>query len=221
MATLISRRAFLAGTSAVALVPVLPNITIAAPVAAVEALRPSTTMWIAGHYGDFDWHVFEGKNKLDVLREALLYHGHGNGEEVAEMLTLDEKELAKELDRLGFGLDRAQKMDGLQPEEVEPHHWIRAGFGASCSRCDGECYAHDGARAIGTEVVCEECMTIPDLLSGGKWDKELAEERLTDWFVNHDCDEASVRKQMSRDFDPDAIPIEIWQKCLAEARAEL
>lgn len=61
------------------------------------------------------------------------------------------------------------------------------------------------------EVVCEECTTIADLL-GGDDDIQLAEERLTEWFLGHDCDEESVREQMSKSFDPDLIPSEVWQK---------
>jgi hypothetical protein len=80
---------------------------------------------------------------------------------------------------------------------------------------------HCSGSAFGTEAVCEDCTTIIDLLGSDDDDKELAEEQLTEWFLNHDCDEASVRKQMARSFNPDLIPLEIWQKCLAEARAEL
>lgn len=218
---MLNRRMFLASSSAVAVAYLAPAFPVStAPVTAVVA-KPDTTIWIAGHFGDFDWHVFEGKNKIDVLREALNYHGHGNAEEIEEILTLDEEALKKELDYMHFGLDRAARMDGLLPEEIKPYHWIKSGYGACCDRCSSECYDGDGGRAFGTEAVCEECTTIIDLLGSDDDDKELAEEQLTEWFLNHDCDEASVRKQMARNFDPDLVPTEIWQKCLAEARAEL
>lgn len=218
---MISRRMFLAGTSALAIVPALPSITIAAPIAAVEAAKPLTTIWVAGHAGDFDWQPFNAETRTDALRQALYYHNFGTPEEVDQLLTLPEADLKKRLDASWFGLDRAPTMDGLQPDEIKGHHWIDAGMGACCDRCDSECYGGDGGRVFGAEVVCEECTTLPDLLSGDDDDIELAEERLTEWFLGHDCDEASVREQMVRDFDPDLIPVDIWQKCLAEARAAL
>ena len=210
----LSRRKFLigfAGTACTALVPAQARniIQFDGPIV------PKTTIWIGGHHGDFDWHPFDARTRADALRQILYYHGHGNAEEVEEMLGLSDKEL----DGMHLGIERVKKMDGLAVDEIRGHHWIRAGFGACCDRCGSECYDGDGGRAFGTEAVCEECTTLTDLLGGDKWDREQAEERLTEWFLNHDCDEVSVRAQMARDENPDLIPAEFWQKCLAEARA--
>lgn len=216
---MISRRTLLVSASAAAIVPALPKMAFPASVAAVEAVKPTTTIWVAGHAGDFDWHPFHAESRIDALRQALYHHNFGTMSEVDELLALPEAELKKKLDAAWFGIDRVPSMDGLQPEEIKPHHWIDAGMGAFCQRCDSECYGGDGGRVFGAEVVCEDCTTIPDLLGGDEDDVEMAEERLTEWFLGHDCDERSVRKQMSKDFDPDLIPTDIWQKCLAEARA--
>jgi hypothetical protein len=213
---MLSRRAFLTSTAALAIVPALPAVLSAAPTVAVT--KPATTIWVAGHAGDFDWHPFHAETRLDALRQALYHHRFGTGDDMDELLALPEPELAKRLDSASFGLDRVPSMDGLQPAEIKPYHWIDAGMGAFCDRCDSECYGGDGGRVFGTEVVCEECTTIPDLLGADDDDVEIAEERLTEWFLGHDCDEQSVRRQMSKDSDPDLISPHIWQKCLAEAR---
>ena len=207
---MISRRMFLAGTSALAIVPALPTLALPTAAAApIETVKTATTIWVGGTDGEFDWRPFNAATKKDALKQLANYHGWEYDLEGDPYLPT------------GLSLQRAPKMDGLLPDEIKPHHWIRSGLGAFCDRCDSECYGNDTGRVFGTEVVCEECTTIPDLLSGDEYDVQMAEERLTEWFLDHDCDEASVREQMSRDFDLNLIPVDIWQKCLAEARAEL
>ncbi|WP_018445570.1 hypothetical protein [Rhizobium gallicum] len=208
---IMGRRAFLTNVAAVAVFPALPQIAMTEPVAVAEALKPATTIWVGGHNGEFDWHPFNAESREDAIKELLNYFGPDYSVD-GEPYTIEDADLC---------LERAKEMDGLEPEQVKPYHWILAGFGASCDRCGSECFAPDGARAIAGEAVCEECLTIPDLLEGDDYDQEDAEDRLKDWFIGHDCDEASVRKQMSRSFDPDLIPTDVWQKCLAEARAAL
>lgn len=195
---MLSRRAFLASTAAIALTPAIPKLSIAAPVA--QAVEPATTIWVGGTPGEFDWQPFHARSRDDALRQLCHYHG------------LDSETEANQL-----ALERAPKMDGLHPDEIKGHHWIKAGFGSLCSRCDGECDGSDGAVAIDTEVICEECLTLADRLALG-YDDEV-EERLIELMMDEDCDEAAVREVLNRDMDVDAIPATMWTKCLAEARA--
>lgn len=219
----LSRRAFLSGAAAVAIAPAIPSLPGAGTTVAAPAVAPAplTTIWVGGHAGEFDWHPFNAKTKKDALRELMYHHSFGNEEEIEAMMGLTEKELEKELRHSDLRLERVAKMDGLQTDEIESHHWIRAGLGASCDRCGDECYADGGARAIGANAVCEECLTLGDLLAGDKWDVEVAEERLTEMFIDHDCDEGAVFALVSRSCDPNTIGQSRWIKCLAEARAEL
>lgn len=215
---IMGRRAFLTSVAAVAVLPALPQIAMASPVAAAETLTPATTIWVGGHHGEFDWHPFNASSWRDAVKQMLEYHGHGNEEEIAATMTMTDEELRTELKHFGMDTERAHRMDGLQPDDIKSYHWIRAGLGASCSRCDSECYADNGARAIGTEAVCEECVTLTDLLQGDKWDRDRAEEQLVEIMVDEGCDEGEVFAILSRDNDMSAVTPEIWVKCLGEAR---
>lgn len=212
----LSRRKFLigfGGAACTALVPAQARniIPFDGPIV------PKTTIWIGGHVGEFDWQPFVASTRAEALRKLLRYHGECNAEDIEETLALSDRELEK----MGIGVERAKKMDGLQIEEIKPHHWIRAGFGAECDRCGYECYDGDGGRAIGTEAVCEECITLTDLLQGDKWDVEEAHGRLTEVFLDNDCDEATVRSILKNDIDASLISADVWQKCLSEARANI
>lgn len=214
---MLSRRAFLTSTAALAIVPALPAALSAAP--AVAVAKPATTVWVGGHYGEFDWHPFHGESKRDVIRQLLHYHGHGNDEEIEATMTMTDEELDAELKAMDMDVSRAPVMDGMEPDEIKAHHWIRAGMGAHCSRCDYECDAESGARAVGEEAVCEECLTLEDKLSLG--DNDEVEEELIELMMDHKCAEDEVREVLARSMDPTVIPATMWEKCLATARAEL
>lgn len=214
---MINRRTFLAGTSAVAVAPMLSPLSMAEAVTVVAPL-PKTTIWVGGHYGEFDWKPFHAKDRLDALRQLLHYHGW-NEEEIGRALTLPEEQLAKELSCSEIDVARAEVMDGLQVDEIKAHHWIRAGMGACCSRCSYECDAESGARAVGEEAVCEECLTLGDKLAIG--DNNEVEEELIELMMDHECAEGEVREVLARSMDPAVIPAAMWEKCLATARAEL
>lgn len=217
---MISRRIFLASTAALAIAPVLPSIASTVP--AVSAAQSAIPTWVGGHWGEFDWKPFIGDTKRDVIRQLLRYHGHGNDEEIAVTMTMTDVELDAELAKLELSVSRAPIMDGLRPDEIKAHHWIRAGFGYSCTRCDSEAYAEDGGRAIGEEVVCVDCTTVSDLIkSGHPYDIDLAEERIIEIMMDHDCDEGEAFEVLARDNDMGAITPPLWVKCLAAARAEL
>lgn len=214
---MISRRTFLAGTSAVAVAPLLPALPVA-EAAPIVAELPKTTIWVGGHYGEFDWHPFHAKDRPDALRQLLHYHGW-NEEEIGRALTLPEEKLAKELSSAEIDVARAEVMDGLQVDEIKAHHWIRAGMGACCSRCSYECDVESGARAVGEEAVCEECLTLEDKLALG--DSDEVEEELIEMMMDHECAEDEVREVLARSMDPTVIPAALWEKCLVAARAEL
>ncbi|PYB71306.1 hypothetical protein [Rhizobium wuzhouense] len=201
---MLSRRAFLTSSAALAIAPALPSI--AAPVAAPAEAAPATTIWVGGHDGEFDWRPFDATSREDAARQLLAYHGRD--------IDLDGRPYT--LEDACMSLERAHKMDGLQVDEIRSHHWIRAGFGSFCERCDSECFAFDGARVISGEVVCQECVTITDLLADG--DDDDAQERLVEIMIDEECDEGAVFSILVRDNDMSVITPEFWIKCLGEAR---
>jgi hypothetical protein len=214
-----SRRQFLGAAVATSCSALLPEIALPAPAVQHEMVAPATTIWVGGHNGEFDWQPFNAQTWRDAVKQMLEYHGFGNDEEIAATMTMTDEELRAELKHFQMDTERVAKMDGLQPDEVKAHHWIRAGLGASCSRCDNECYADNGARAIGTEAVCEECLSLSDLLkSGNKWDLSNAEEQIVEIMIDENCDEGEVLAVLSRDNDISAVTPELWAKCLGEAR---
>ncbi|QSY98552.1 hypothetical protein J2J97_32115 (plasmid) [Rhizobium bangladeshense] len=213
----ISRRQFLGAAVATSCSALIPEIALPAPVA--QQVAPATTIWVGGHSGEFDWQPFNASSWRDAVKQLLGHHGFGNEEEIAAMMTLPDEELRAELKHFHMDVERARKMDGLQPDDIKPHHWIRAGLGACCSRCDSECYADNGGRAIGTEAVCEECLTLTDLIQGGgKWDLDQAEEQLVELMIDEDCDEGAVFAILSKSNDMSVITPAFWTKCLGEAR---
>jgi hypothetical protein len=205
---MLSRRMFLASSSAIAAAHLLPTLPASADQAATAA-KPATKIWVGGHDGEFDWQPFNANTREEAIRQLF------NSWEGVPPGDITEDILAEH----GLCLQRAETMDGLQVDEIKGHNWIDAGLGCCCDRCGSECFAPDGARSINGEAICEECLTIADLLDSDEYDRRVAEERLTEWLMDHDCDEVSVREQMSSNFDPDLIPVDIWQKCLAEARS--
>ena len=216
---MISRRTFLAGTSAVAVAPLLPAHPVAEAAPVVVKL-PRTTIWVGGHLGEFDWQPFHAATKKDALRQIMRHHGYGDDDDIEAALSLPDDELAKNLSACELHFERAEKMDGLEPDEIKAHHWIRSGLGACCNRCSYECSAEDGARAIGDECVCQDCLTIADLLQGDRWDIEQAEEELIELMMDHECAEDEVREVLSRSIDPALIPAAMWEKCLKTAITE-
>lgn len=40
--------------------------------------------------------------------------------------------------------------------------WFNAGMGAGCSRCSEESFADNGDYVVGSNIVCQGCMTIAD-----------------------------------------------------------
>jgi hypothetical protein len=212
---ILSRRSFLVSASALAIVPALPSMFTAAP-ATAATIGPATTIWVGGHAGEFDWHPFAAKTKKDALRELMNYHGYGSPEEIELMLELPEDEVASILKADDLEISRAPKMDGLQPDDIKPHHWIRAGLGACCDRCSYECYDGDGGRAIGTECICEECLTLSDLVNDG--DIDDAVEKLAEHLAENDFDREGVTAFLAMDNDMSVITEEIWARAMEDAR---
>ena len=215
---MLSRRTFIASAAATAVVPVMPSLGTAGNPPARPASNPLSTMWVGGHWGEFDWQPFNARTRAEALRQLLRHHGC---DDVDKVVSLPENEQEKLLNSMEISIQRVETMDGLEPEEVKPHHWVSAGLGSLCSRCDNECYGCDGGRVFGTEVVCEECTTIVDLVRGSTSDVDVAEERLVELMIDEECDEASVLEVLGRNMDVSAIPAVFWEKCLGAARAEL
>jgi hypothetical protein len=207
---MISRRTLLVGASAAAIVPSLPRVAVPASVATVEAVKPATTIWVGGHYGEYDWHTFDAPTREEAVKQLFHYFGTDN-ELNGEAYTMEDADLA---------LERAEKLDGIALDDIKPYHWITAGFGTYCSRCDNECCAMDGARVIEFEAVCEECLTFRDKIALGGYEDEI-EEQIVEIMIDNDCDEVAVREILNRRDELDVIPPSLWEKCLAEARAEL
>ncbi|MDR6818446.1 hypothetical protein J2X76_003623 [Neorhizobium sp. 2083] len=212
---MLSRRAFLTSTAAVAIAPLLPAVQSVA--AEATLIRPATTIWVGGHRGEYDWQPFHGETKRDVIRQLLEHHSHGNDEEIDATMTMTDEELDVELKAMEMSLQRVSKMDGLQPDEIRGHHWIRAGLGSCCDRCDSETCADMGARALNGEAVCEECLTFRDKIQLGDYEDEI-EEELVELLTDHDLNEAEVFQVLAMRGDETAVSPALWAKCLVEAR---
>ncbi|MGO7686226.1 hypothetical protein ACC696_16400 [Rhizobium ruizarguesonis] len=207
---IIGRREFLTSIAAVAVLPALPQIAMAAPVAAAEALKPAITIWVGGHYGEYDWQTVDAPTREEAVKQLLHYFGTDHDLD-GKPYTMEDADLA---------LERAEKLDGIAVDDIKSYHWIDAGFGTYCARCDSECCAEEGARVVECEAVCVECLTFSDKIYLGDYEDEI-EEQIVEIMVDNDCNEPEVLEILARSGGAESISPELWAKCLAEARAAL
>ncbi len=191
---MLSRRAFLIGTSALVVAPALPAIAAPAPV--VTAARAVSPMWAVGTPGEFDW---------QAIRAAT--------PEKAFKIWMREQDWDAD-DEMEFDpsfVTRVERWDNLK--KVRPADWIEADMGHCCERCSHETHRDAGARVVAGEVVCECCYTFADLMSDGG---EAAIDELANKIADEGEDEA--REGLISSGDWEHVPDDLWQAALAICR---
>lgn len=187
-----NRREFLAATAAIVATPVLPALPAAAASAA-GADASGLMAFTVGTPGEFDWQWIVARSPQEAFREWL-----------AERCLDDED--APEFDP--EYVTRVPDWDGRT--NVTAGDWLRAGLGHCCSRCGYETDADQGARAVGPDAVCEDCLTLADIAAT---DPAQAAEDLADRIADEGAEtvEASLRAKGQWQ----AVEGDIWAKALA------
>lgn len=191
---MLSRRAFLIGTSALVVAPALPAISLSAPV--VTGARAVAPMWAVGTPGEFDW---------QAVRAAT--------PEKAFKIWMREQDWDAD-DEMEFDpafVTRVERWDELK--KVNPADWIEAGMGHCCERCSCETHREHGARVVAGEVVCEDCFTFADLMTEGGED---AIDELANKIADEGEDE--TREALISTGDWEHVPADLWQSALAICR---
>lgn len=151
--TSITRREALALAVGAAASAALP--TASAPVQIDFGASQPITAWAVGTPGEFNWQYIvaptyeEAKRifKAEWVSDSCEDEGESPCGE-CEWCTLDVE------------AERKPMWDGL--EATTAGDWLRAGMGALCSRCSYETFPEENGHAIGSEAVCEGCMTLAD-----------------------------------------------------------
>lgn len=193
---ILSRRAFLSGVATMAIAPSLPAIAspAAPPVAAAAETLP---MFVCGTEGDFNWRAYAARTADE-----------------ARSMWLDEEVGDDEEEREGYALlaERVPKWDGLSEAEIKPADWLDADLGHCCSRCGWETHRDEGARAIGDEAVCAECLTFADKVLS---DEDDVLDELADMIADQGEDDA--RTFLDERGDWDVIPEGLWLRAVSLA----
>jgi len=205
MTLAVSRRVFLSGAASVAAAPLLPVLPASADVTVIGvdmATGPSVsgwTMWAVGSGAEsFDWRCIAADSELSAWRQWLSLTGN------------DPDDFS---DNLSERVARIEIWDDLGPEGVKSGDWIDANMGHCCARCDCECYGGDGARNIDGEAVCEECLTIGDIIAHDR-DEDVI-ERLADEIA--DRGEDGTRRLIA-ECGAD-VPVDLWLEAVRRAAA--
>lgn len=193
---MLSRRAFLIGTSALVVAPALPAISAAPAVTATA--RAITPMWAVGTPGEFDWQAIRASTPEKAFKIWVEDHAWD-----AE----DEVEFDPEY------VTRVQAWDELKT--VRPADWLDADMGHCCTRCGYETHRDSGARAVGEEVVCEDCFTFADLMSEGD---DNAIDELANKIADEGEDEA--RENLISSGNWQHVPDDLWQAAVAICRGD-
>lgn len=191
---MLSRRAFLIGTSALVVLPALPAISAPAPVA--TAARAVSPMWAVGTPGEFDWQAIRAASPERAFQIWIADQDFEDGEEAI----FDPSYVT-----------RVERWDDLK--KVNPADWIEADMGHCCERCSHETHRDAGARVIAGEVVCEDCFTFADLMAEGG-------EDAIDELINKIADEGEdeAREGLIAAGDWEHVPDDLWQAALAICR---
>jgi hypothetical protein len=135
-------------------------IVPAAPVAQTRNLLPA---WFVGTAGEWDWEFVRGATEQDAILNYLGERGLGvvceaveDGEAVApegcdcEFCTV----------RGSLDADRKPGLDDVRrPTKAQ---MFENGLGQLCDRCGYEAYPNEDGYAVGSGVICSDCMTIED-----------------------------------------------------------
>lgn len=154
----LSRRDLLIAGATIAASTAMPSIPTEAARAVVGPVTPPLPAWIAGSPGEFDWLHVVGLTERDA---RIAWACEQCGEDECENGTADGGSCDCEFCGYFHGAEviRMKAWDGREPT---PGDWLRAGLGHSCSRCGYETFLEAGGYAVGSEAVCEDCMTLAD-----------------------------------------------------------
>ncbi|MCW5711327.1 hypothetical protein [Shinella sp.] len=192
---MLSRRAFVIGTSALVVAPALPTISAAPAVTATA--RAITPMWAVGTPGEFDWQAIRAATPEEAWRAWLSETGWPD----------DDRPFEKS------GVQRIPQWDDL--ETVRPTDWIDADMGHCCSRCGYETHRDAGGRSVGDEVVCEDCFSFADLMAEGGGD---AIDELANKIADEGEDEA--REGLISSGNWEHVPPDLWQAAVVICRVD-
>lgn len=194
------RRQFLKSVSAGAVLAALPPAALAATVPALDvaAAAPVMPAFAVGTPGEYDWISVVAENAeaaWDFWCDEHDYEG-------------EERAFRPEY------VTRVEKWDGKDPDKIRPADWLSANLGHCCERCGYETHPESGARVVAGDVVCEECLTLPDQV-------ESDPEEVVDELANRIADdgEGETRDWLETKGWLDRIPVELWNRAVAEVEA--
>jgi hypothetical protein len=192
--SMLSRRSFLLGSASIAAMSIAPLPAPARPLMIGADLTADSDMmmWAVGTSGDFNWRPIAARSAKEAY--ALRFS--------CDIGEIEDSSFEE-------NVVRVESWDGRRPEEIIPADWIEADLGACCSRCDGECYGPDGAKVVGADVVCPDCMEIFDWV---EVDEDHSVELIAVEISEYGEDAARQRIDGA-----DAIPDDIWARAVAEA----
>lgn len=177
----INRRQALSLGFAAATMAVLPASAKLAPIEAIAPAAP-TPSWIVGTPGEYDWQHIVAKTEFEARRifvqEWKCYGEHCQHSEYQEDCEFCETLHSSEVQRM-------EAWDGHN--EVSSADWLKQGLGTLCDRCANECHRDCGAHIVGSDAVCEDCMT------------------LADWDLVDPTTAAEMRAEMEDDEDAPAL----------------
>lgn len=195
----ITRRALLTSAAAVAASTVLPPIAAMPAPAAIGVDMAASSDLVAfavGTPGEFDWISVFARTPEEAWQEWVHQHW------------FEDEEAAFNPEFV----NRVAAWDGLSV--VKPADWFRAGFGHVCDRCGYETHEEEGARAIGDEAVCEQCLTFGDRM---RCDDDVAMDDLVDRIIDDGVHETRVWLENKGWWD--VVGDERWAKAVAMAEA--
>lgn len=190
-----NRRQFLLTASAGAIAAALPASAAVATVPVLETAAAPLLAFVVGTPGEFDWMHVAARNAQEAMQIWLEDHGYEDEEEYG----------------CALNVERVPAWDGVG--SVTPADWIRANLGHCCSRCGYETHPETGAKAIKDEVICEECLTLPDQV-------ESDPEEVVDDLANRIAtdSEDDVREWLETKGWWAQIPTELWDRARAAAK---
>ena len=86
-----------------------------------EAARPRTKIWVGGTPGEMDWLPVEAATRSEALARLLVA----------------QADVAGPVGPSELQLERAEGLDGLEPDEIRHAHWAKAGYHAAFDQVRG------------------------------------------------------------------------------------
>lgn len=192
----ISRRQLLLGASSVAAGAILAPLASQLP---ATAQTPSTVAYAVGTPGEYDWQAIRAFSPEDAFREWAI------------------SKWGADEDAPAFDPEYVTRVDQWDElSTVNPGDWLDAGLGHICERCGYETHPETGGRSVAGEVVCEECLTIPDRVIV---DPQDVVEDLGNRIADEGTDD--VREWLKRRGWWSKLPDDLWQKSIAFAAEDV